>query len=157
MDDTQTVSQRLAALGLDIPTPATPVANYLPFMQSGNLISISGQLPMGPDGLAHVGSVGGAISLEEAQKAARLCALNIIAQLKAALDGDLERVRQVVKLGGFVNCSDTFTDQPEVINGASDLMVDVFGEKGRHSRSAVGVNALPRGAPVEVDALVAVI
>ena len=148
------VATRLTQMGLEIPMPVAPVANYVPFVQSGNLISISGQIPMGADGLDYQGKVGDDVSVEEARAAARLCALNIIAQLNAATGGDLERVTRIVKLGGFVNCVDGFTEQPQVINAASDLMVDIFGENGRHSRSAVGVNALPLGVPVEIDALV---
>ena len=148
------VVTRLTQMGLEIPMPVAPVANYVPFVQSGNLISISGQIPMGADGLDYQGKVGDDVSVEEARAAARLCALNIIAQLNAATGGDLERVTRIVKLGGFVNCVDGFTEQPQVINAASDLMVDIFGENGRHSRSAVGVNALPLGVPVEIDALV---
>ncbi|RMB04480.1 RidA family protein [Eilatimonas milleporae] len=148
------VATRLTQMGLEIPMPVAPVANYVPFVQSGNLISISGQIPMGADGLDYQGKVGDDVSVEEARAAARLCALNIIAQLNAATGGNLERVNRIVKLGGFVNCVDGFTEQPQVINAASDLMVDIFGENGRHSRSAVGVNALPLGVPVEIDALV---
>lgn len=148
------VATRLTQMGLEIPMPVAPVANYVPFVQSGNLISISGQIPMGADGLDYQGKVGDDVSVEEARAAARLCALNIIAQLNAATGGNLERVTRIVKLGGFVNCVDGFTEQPQVINAASDLMVDIFGENGRHSRSAVGVNALPLGVPVEIDALV---
>lgn len=148
------VEQRLAELNLDIPTPVAPVANYLPFVRSGNIVSVSGQIPMKDGKLAYEGKVNDDVSLEDACAAARLCGLNIIAQLKAACDGDLNRVKRIVKLGGFVNCTDGFGDQPKVINAASDLMVDVFGDIGRHSRSAVGVNALPLNVPVEIDALV---
>ena len=149
-----TIENTLAGLGITLPTPAAPVANYVPFVRSGNIISISGQIPMGPDGLAFVGKVGADVSIEDAEKAAHLCGVNIIAQVKAACDGDLERVVRIVKLGGFVNCIDGFGDQPRVINAASNLMVDVFADKGRHSRSAVGTNALPLNVPVEIDALV---
>lgn len=154
MEFDMSVSDRLKSLGIELPTPAAPVANYVPFVISGNIISISGQIPMGPDGLAFQGKVGADVSIEDAIKAARLCALNLIAQMNAATDGNLERVSRIVKLGGFVNCIDGFGDQPKVINAASDLMVDVFEDKGRHSRSAVGVNALPLNVPVEIDALV---
>lgn len=109
---------------------------------------------MGPDGLAFVGKVGDDVSEDEAKAAARLCGLNLIAQMKAATDGDLNRVVRVVKLGAFVNCTDGFGGQPGIINAASDLMVDVFGDKGRHSRSAVGTNSLPLNVPVEIDALI---
>lgn len=148
------IEKKLADLGITLPTPATPVANYVAFVKSGNLISISGQVPFGPDGIEFVGKTGSDISPEVANKAAHLCGINLIAQMKAACGGDLSRVQRVVKLGGFVNCTDDFTGQPGVINGASDLMVEVFGDKGRHSRSAVGVNALPLGVCVEVDALI---
>ena len=148
------IENKLADLGITLPTPATPVANYVAFVKSGNLVSISGQVPFGPDGIEFVGKTGADISPEVANKAARLCGINLIAQMKAACGGDLSRVQRVVKLGGFVNCTGDFTGQPGVINGASDLMVEVFGDKGRHSRSAVGVNALPLGVCVEVDALI---
>ncbi|GHF29849.1 hypothetical protein GCM10017044_26430 [Kordiimonas sediminis] len=148
------IEQRLTELGITLPEPAAPVANYLPYIVSGNLISISGQIPMGPNGIEFQGKVGSDYNIDFAQRAARLCGINLIAQMKAACDGDLERVVRVVKLGGFVNCTDGFGDQPKVINAASDLMVDVFGDKGRHSRSAVGTNGLPLNVPVEIDALV---
>ncbi|WP_417457505.1 RidA family protein [Kordiimonas sp.] len=148
------VDQRLADLGIEIPTPAVPVANYVPFVISGNLVSISGQVPVKDGKVAFEGKVGADVSVEDACKAARLCALNIIAQVKAACGGDLNKVKRIVKLGGFVNCVDGFAGQPQVINAASDLMVDVFGDAGKHSRSAVGTNALPLNVPVEIDALV---
>lgn len=149
-----TAHEKLKELGIDLPTPAAPVANYVAYVKTGNLISISGQIPMGPDGLAFVGQVENGITIEQAEAAARLCGINIIAQLNAALDGDLDRVTRIVKLGGFVNCVSEFSAQPQVINAASNLMVDIFGDKGRHSRSAVGTNALPLNVPVEIDALV---
>lgn len=148
------VDKRLAELGIEVPTPVAPVANYIPFVISGNLVSISGQIPMKDGKLAFEGKVGAEVSPEEAREAARICALNLISQMKAACGGDLDRVVRVVKLGGFVNCVDGFGGQPQVINAASDLMVDVFGDKGKHSRSAVGTNALPLNVPVEIDALV---
>lgn len=144
----------LAKLGIDLPTPVAPVANYVAYVRTGNLISVSGQIPMKDGALAHEGKVGDTVSVEEAIEAAKLCCINIIAQLNVACDGDLNRVKRIVKLGAFVNCVDGFGDQPKVINGASDLMVAVFGDKGRHSRSAVGTNALPLNVPVEIDALV---
>lgn len=147
------VEQRLTDLGLSLPTPAAPAANYVPYVISGNLLVIAGQLPLGPDGIAMHGKVGDTITTEQATEAARLCALNLIAQMKAAT-GDLERVVRVVRLGGFVNCVDTYADQPKVVNGASDLMVEVFGEKGKHARTAVGTNSLPFNVPVEIDAMV---
>lgn len=147
------VEQRLQELGLTLPAPAAPAANYVPYVISGNLLVIAGQLPLGPDGIAVHGKVGDTVTTEEAAGAARLCALNLIAQMKAAL-GDLDRVVRVVRLGGFVNCTDSYTDQPKVVNGASDLMVEVFGEKGKHARTAVGTNSLPFNVPVEIDAMV---
>lgn len=146
-----TIDARLNDLGIDIPTPPTPAANYIPFVKSGNLVFVSGQIPLVDGKIEGVGTVGRDMTVEQAKGIARICAINLIAQAKAAADGDLDRVRQVVKLGGFVNCVDDFTEQPEVINGASDLMVEVFGDKGRHSRFAVGSNSLPRGVSVEVE------
>jgi len=148
------IEKNLMALGIIIPTPASPVANYVPFVKTGNLVSISGQVPVKDGALLIAGKVGDTVTIEQACEASRVCGLNIIAQLKAACDGDLNRVRRIVKLGGFVNCVDGFTGQPQIINSASDLMVAVFGDSGRHSRSAVGTNALPLNAPVEIDALV---
>ncbi len=147
------IEDRLVELGITLPEPTAPVANYVPFVVTGNLVSISGQVPMKDGAIMLTGKVGAEVSLEEATEAARVCAIQIIAQLKAACGGDLGRVKRIVRLGGFVNCVDGFGEQPEVINGASDLMVEVFGDIGRHSRAAVGVNALPRNVPVEVDAL----
>lgn len=149
------VESRLAELGLTLPEPVAPVANYVPFVRSGDLVHISGQISLGPDGLV-AGRLGAGMDLDAGQGAARLCAINLIAQFKAACAGDLTRVRRVVKLGGFVNADPGFTDIPKVINGASDLMVAVFGEAGRHARSAVGVAVLPLGAAVEVDAVIEV-
>ena len=148
------VEARLRELGLELPAPVAPVANYVPFVVSGGHIYVSGQVSLGPDGLV-TGKVGSALSVEEGQAAAQLCALNLIAQAKAAADGDLDRIARVVKLGGFVNCGPDFTDQPKVINGASDLMVDAFGDAGRHARAAVGAPSLPLGAAVEVDGVFA--
>ena len=148
------IENRLTELGIDIPTPVAPVANYVPYVVVGNLVSVSGQIPMSKGKLAFEGKVEAGVTIEEARSAARLCALNIISQLKAACDGDLNRVKRIVKLGAFVNCVDGFGGQPQIVNAASDLMVEVFGDKGRHSRSAVGTNALPLNVPVEIDALV---
>ncbi len=149
------VHARLKELGIDLPEPPKPVASYVPFVRTGNLISVSGQTSMTPEGVLG-GIVPDERSLEDAIKAARVCGINILAQLNAALDGDLNRVRRVIKLGGFVYCGPGFKDHPKVINGASDLMVEVFGEAGRHSRAAVGAPSLPLGCSVEVDALVEV-
>ncbi|MFC3050721.1 RidA family protein [Kordiimonas pumila] len=149
-----TVEATLLDLGITLPEPTAPVANYVAFVRTGNIVSISGQIPMKDGALAYTGKVGDTVSIEDASSAARICAVNIIAQLKVACQGDLNRVVRIVKLGGFVNCIDGFSQQPQVINAASDLMVAVFGEKGKHSRSAVGTNALPLNVPVEIDALV---
>lgn len=147
------VEKTLANLNITLPTPASPIANYVPFVRSGNMLVISGQLCFGSDGkLTTKGQLGGSVSIEDGQKAARACALNLLAQLKAAL-GDLDKVTRVVRLGGFINSAPGFTDGPKVMNGASDLMVEVFGEKGRHARSTVGVSALPADAAVEVEGL----
>ncbi len=147
--------QKLAELGITLPTPVAPVANYVPFVQSGKLLSISGQIPVDAEGaLPYLGKVGQDVSEEDAIKAARLCAINIISQARMACDGDLDRVVRIVKLGAFVNCVDGFPGQPAIVNGASDLMVAIFGDAGKHSRSAVGVNALPLNVPVEIDALI---
>ena len=152
-----TPKETLDKLSITLPTPGAPVANYVTYVRTGNLISISGQLPLDNAGkLPYLGKVGQEVSAEDANKAARLCAINIIAQLNAALDGDLDRVVRIVKLGAFVNCIDSFPGQPAVVNGASDLMVEIFGNKGKHSRSAVGTNALPLNVPVEIDALIEV-
>ncbi len=148
------VEKRLKALGIELPeTAAAAVANYVPVARAGDLLFVSGQLPMAEGRLVWIGSVGDSLSVEEGQQAARLCAINMLAQLRAALDGDLGRVKRVVRLGGFVASAGDFTAQPQVINGASDLMVDLFGDAGRHARAAIGVNVLPLGAAVEVEGL----
>lgn len=147
------VDARLKDLGITVPEAAAPVANYVGFVQSGNLVFVSGQVPIKDGKFHYQGKVGAEVSLEDAQEAAKLCAVNIIAQLKAACGGDLDRVRRIVKLGGFVNSVPEFGDQPKVINGASDLMVAVFGDKGKHSRAAVSAGALPLGVAVEIDAV----
>jgi enamine deaminase RidA (YjgF/YER057c/UK114 family) len=148
-----TVDGRLKELGIEIPTPAAPAANYIPFVRSGDLVFVSGQIPIVAGKIEGVGKVGKDLTTEQAKAIARICAINLIAQAKAACDGDLDRVARVVKLGGFVNCVDGYAEQPEVINGASDLMVAVFGDQGRHARFAVGTNSLPRGVAVEVEAV----
>ena len=147
------ITARLAELGIDLPQPAAAVANYVPFVRTGNLVHISGQLSNDASG-GLKGTVGVDVTPEQAQSAARLCAINLIAQMKSALDGDLDRVVRVVKLGGFVQAGPGFTAIPAVINGCSDLMVEVFGEAGKHARAAVGVYQLPLGFAVEVDAIV---
>lgn len=144
-----TPENRLEDLGIILPQPMAAVANYVPFVVSGAQLYVSGQVSAGPDGLVK-GRLGETLSLEQGQAAARLCAINLITQCKAAL-GDLSRVKRVVKLGGFVNADPSFEEIPQVINGCSDLMVDVFGEAGRHARSAVSSPVLPLGVAVEVD------
>lgn len=146
---------RLKALGIELPSPPSPQANYVPFRIHQGLLFISGQLPLGPNGLTVSGKLGGEVNVQQGQEAARLCAINLLAQAKAAL-GELDRVAQCLRLGGFVNATPDFTDHPQVINGASNLMVEVLGDRGRHTRFAVGCGSLPRGAPVEVDAIFAV-
>jgi enamine deaminase RidA (YjgF/YER057c/UK114 family) len=147
------IEKKLTSLGVTLPTPAGPIANYVPFVRTGNVLIVSGQICFGADGkLVAKGQLGGAVSIEDGQRAARACAINLLAQLKAAL-GDLDRVGRVVRLGGFVNSAPGFTDGPKVINGASDLMVEVFGDKGRHARTTVGVAALPADAAVEVEGI----
>ena len=148
------IEARLNELGIEFPTPATPVANYVPFTRSGNLVFISGQLCQWNGELRFVGKLGAGIAIADGRAAARLCALNILSHLRVACGGDLDRVRGVVRLGGFVNCTPEFTDMPQVINGASDLMVEVFGDLGRHARAAVGVSSLPGGVAAEVEAIV---
>jgi enamine deaminase RidA (YjgF/YER057c/UK114 family) len=147
------VEDRLKALGITLPVPAAPVANYIPFVIVGDLAFVSGQIPNGPDGLIK-GKLGGELSVEAGQAAAKLCGVSLLAQIKAACGGDLDRVKQVVKLGGFVNATPDFVDIPKVINGCSDLMVAAFGDAGKHARSAVACPTLPLGAAVEVDAVV---
>ena len=151
---TDRIDRKLEELGLTLPQAAAPVASYVPTVLANGMLHISGQLPF-KDGQLVTGRVGDGVSLEDAQDAAKLCALMLVAQMKAAL-GTLGRVERIVKLGVFVNSTGDFTDQPKVANGASELMQDVFGEAGRHARSAVGVPVLPLGVAVEVDAIVAV-
>ena len=148
----ETAEARLAALGITLPGPAAPAANYVPFVLAGKQLFVSGQLPLSAGKVLFSGRLGADLELEDGVAAARLCAINILAQAKAAL-GDLEKIVRCVKLGGFVACTSDFTDQPKVINGASDLMVEVLGERGRHARFAVGAPALPLGVAVEIDAL----
>lgn len=147
------VEKKLKDLGIELPTPAAPVANYVPFVRTGKLLVISGQLCFGPDGkLTATGKLGGAVSVESGTKAAQACAINLLAQVKAAL-GDLDKVARVVRLGGFINSTPDFVDGPKVMNGASDLVVTAFGDKGRHARTTVGVAVLPADAAVEVEGL----
>jgi len=147
-----TIEKKLADLGIELPKPTAPVANYVPFVRTGNFMVVSGQLCLDGQGkLVAKGQLGGAVSIEDGQKAASACAINILAQLKAAL-GDLDKIARVVRLGGFINSAVGFADGPKVMNGASDLMVAAFGDKGRHARTTIGVAALPLDAAVEVEA-----
>ena len=148
------IAHRLAELGIELPKPNAPVANYVPFVRVGNLLHISGQVSLDASGGIR-GVVGEDVDLETAIRAARLCGLSLLAQMNAACDGDLGKVSRIVKLGGFVQAGPTFFDIPKVVNGCSDLMVEVFGDVGRHARSAVGVYRLPMNFAVEVDAVVA--
>ncbi len=150
---TGAIDNRLSALGIQLPEVTAPVANYVPFVQIGPLVYISGQLPVKDGSLLHIGIVGDTVSAEEAAVAAQQCALNIIAQLKFACDGDLDRVTRIIKISGFVASIPAFTGHPAVINGASDVIVKIFGEVGRHARAAVGCPSLPLGAPVEIEAI----
>ncbi len=145
------IEARLKQLGIELPEPAAPVANYVPFTISGNLVFVSGQICVWNGERRFVGKLGAGIGVPEGQQAARLCAVNILAQLRAACGGDLDRVRRCLRLGGFVNCTPDFTDMPQVVNGASDLMVEVLGDAGRHARAAVGNSSLPGGVAVEVE------
>lgn len=147
------IDAKLGELGIVLPAPPAPVASYVPYVRTGNLVFTSGQVTMGPNGLEYVGKVGAEISATDANAAARLCAINILAQAKAAVGGDLDKIKRVVKLVGFVNATPDFASHPEVVNGASDLFVAVFGEAGRHARSAVGAGSLPRNVAVEVEAI----
>ena len=146
------IKNKLESLNIILPPAPKPAANYVPTVKSGNLIFVSGQIPV-VDGNMIVGKVGHSLEIEEAKAAARACGLAIIAQLNEATNFNLDKISRIVKLGGFVNCIDTFTQQPEIINGTSNLMVEVFGEAGKHSRFAVGTNSLPRGVVVEVEAI----
>ena len=152
---TGTIDSRLKDLGVELPSAAAPAANYVPFYISGSQLFISGQLPLIAGGPDYKGKVGSEVDVETAQQAAKSCAINILAQARAAL-GDLDRIEQCLKLGAFVNATPDFTDHPEVVNGASNFLVEVLGDKGRHTRFAVGVGSLPRGVAVEIDALFAI-
>jgi enamine deaminase RidA (YjgF/YER057c/UK114 family) len=148
------IESRLRDLGITLPQAAVPVANYVPWVRTGSLIFISGQITLGADkALQYVGTVGKELSIEDGRAAARLAAVNVLAFLSAALEGDLDRVTRVVKISGFVNAVPGFTQHPEVVNGASDLFVEVFGDVGRHARAAVGAGSLPRNVAVEVEAI----
>jgi enamine deaminase RidA (YjgF/YER057c/UK114 family) len=146
------IEKKLSELAIVLAPPAAPVANYVPFVRTGNLLMVSGQICLDDGKLVAKGQLGAGISVEDGQKAARACAINLLAQVKAAV-GDLDKVARVVRLGGFVNSAPGFLDGPKVMNGASDVMVAVFGEKGKHARTTVGVAALPLDAAIEVEAL----
>ena len=150
------IDARLRELGIEVPEAAAPVANYVAHVMSGKLCFVSGQVTVQGGAFKHQGKLGAEISVEEGYQAARLCAINIVSQLRAACGGDLDKVARVVKLVGFVNSTPDFTDQPKVVNGASDLMVEVFGDAGRHTRLAVGTNTLPLNACVEVSGIFAI-
>lgn len=154
--DMTTAAQRLTELGITLATPPKPVANYVPWVKSGNLVFVSGQLPLVDGKVTVTGHLGAGVSVDQGAAAARQAAINIITQVNDACGGDLERVVRVIRLGGFVAATADFTQHPQVVNGASDLMVAVFGERGRHARAAVGVPSLPLGACVEVDAVIEV-
>ncbi|HQY04553.1 MAG TPA: RidA family protein [Lacunisphaera sp.] len=145
-----TPEARLAALGLDLPAVSPAIANYVPAVRSGNLVFLAGQVARDANGKLVTGKVGRDLTEAQAAEAARTCALQLLAALRAEI-GDLAKVKRIVRVGGFVNCTESFTAQPQVVNGASDLLVAVFGEAGKHARTSVGVNALPAGAPVEIE------
>ena len=147
-----TVEAKLADMGIEL-NASSPAANYVPFTVSGNILYISGQIPMGPNGIEGQGTLGDGMSVEDGQKAARLCAINVLAQVKAAL-GDLDRITRLLKTQNFVAATPDFGDHPEVANGASDFFVEVLGDKGRHARAAIGMASLPRGVAVEIDAVI---
>ncbi|MDH5537299.1 MAG: RidA family protein [Betaproteobacteria bacterium] len=147
------IETKLAELGIMLPNPGAPGGNYVPFVIVGDLAFLSGQVARAEGKMAYAGKIGGALTVEQGQAAARLCALNLLAQLKAACDGNLDRVARCVRLSGFVNCGPDFKQQPQVVNGASDLMVAVLGERGRHARTAVGVASLPGDSAVEVEGI----
>ncbi len=147
------IEKKLPELGITLPAPGTPGGNYVPFVIVGDLAFMSGQVARSEGKMAYAGKVGGALTVEQGQAAARLCALNLLAQLKVACGGNLDRVTRCVRLTGYVNCGPDFNQQPKVINGASDLMVAVFGDRGQHARTAVGVASLPGDSAVEVEGI----
>jgi enamine deaminase RidA (YjgF/YER057c/UK114 family) len=147
------IDQRLSELGITLPPPGSPAGSYVPFVIVGELVFMAGQVAREAGKMKYVGKVGRDVSIEDGQAAARLCAVNLLAQLKAACGGDLDRVERCVRLGGFVNSPPDFLEQPKVINGASDLIVEIFGERGQHARTAVGASALPLDSAVEVEAV----
>ncbi len=148
------IEARLKELNITLPQAAAPAANYVPYVVDGNTVYISGQLPMGVGNLEqHIGKLGSEFTIEQGKHIARICAMNILSQLRAACGGDLDKVERCLRVGGFVQSAEGFVDQPAVVNGASDFLVEVLGDKGKHARAAVGVNQLPKGVAVEVDAI----
>ncbi len=147
------IATRLQELGIELPEAAAPAANYIPYVVSGKLIFVAGQITLKNGKIEYTGKVGEDLTVDDGYQAARLCGLNLLAQAKAAAGGDLDKIKRVVKLGGFVNSGPDFSNQPEVINGASDLMVDVFGDNGKHARFAVSAGSLPRNVAVEIDGI----
>ncbi len=147
------ITEKCKSLGYELPKVSAPAANYVPYIITGSHVFISGQIPFLNGEKMHIGRIGDDLTPEHGVEAAKACALNILAQINDAVGGDIDRIKQCVKLGGFVNCTPDFTGQPQVINGASDLIVDVLGDKGRHARFAVGAPSLPLGVSVEIDAV----
>jgi enamine deaminase RidA (YjgF/YER057c/UK114 family) len=147
------IEQRLAELGITLPAPGSPAGSYVPYVIVGDIVYMSGQVTRVDGKMKYVGKVGKDLTVEQGQAAARTCALNLLAQLKVACEGDLDRVARCVRLSGYVNCGPDFAEQPKVVNGASDLMMDVFGERGKHARTAVGVASLPLDSATEVEAI----
>ena len=147
------VTKKLSELNIQLPAAPDPVGAYVAFKKVGNMLFISGQLPIGSDGKIIKGKIGKELTLEDGQKASKLCVINILAQAKKAMDGDLDKIKNCIKITGFVNSSDDFKDQPKVINPASETLSEVFGTKGKHARAAVSVNSLPLGVAVEIDAI----
>ena len=147
------VSEKLNQLNIKLPKAPDPVGAYVAFKKTGNLLYISGQLPIGADGKITKGKIGKDLTLEDGQKSSKLCVINILAQANKAMDGDLNKIKNCIKITGFVNSTDNFTDQPKIINPASEILSSVFGENGKHARAAVSTNSLPLGAAVEIDAI----
>ena len=147
------VSEKLKQLNIELPKAPDPVGAYVGFKKTGNLLYISGQLPIGPDGKIIKGKIGKNLSLEDGQKASKLCVINILAQASKAMNGDLDKIKNCIKITGFVNSTDDFFDQPKVINPASETLSSVFEDKGKHTRAAISTNSLPLGAAVEIDAI----
>ncbi len=147
------VEAKLANMGIALPSPTAPIANYVPFVRAGDLVVVSGQVPVVDGRIAFTGKLGADVTVERGQAAARQCLVNVLVHLRAACGGDLDRVSQVVRLGGFIACTPDFADHAVVMNGASDLAVEVFGDAGRHARSTIGVPSLPRDAAVEVEGM----